>query len=384
MKTSAVIEMLKEVEIEAMSDIGFISVSSRQIPAGALAKYYSPAFISAKHRSMMARCVRCEPHPEIKDQFRCAFAFLAADAFQISNIRKEVRKKDVTPFNYEWTPQHSSQSAEISFNSTDQHDPVEVALIIGDEELRGHFKDLLEKHFKNVHVHLFRHLQTFLYSVDPEQAKKDKKNIDPASLVKVPATFHAVFADNSYFEESFKERWQNILETLQKKMRAPTKNLSVFTLSNKAYGDDEERALGEVAKDIFYTPVDPMYLMKKLCLFMPNLAPSEELQIATVDHKHIAKVASPIEISEFSEAGLVMKYYRPISVGAFREFVLWLPHELDLPEFLAACNYSEENKADKASHFNHFVFFGTNDRYLLHIRRWILENHIHSKESESA
>ena len=119
-----------------------------------------------------------------------------------------------------------------------------------------------------------------------------------------------------------------------------------------------------------------------MLIFLPQLHLTEELNLPTVLHRHVAKAARPIEISEFSEAGLVIKYYRPISAGAFREFVLWLPHELDLPEFLATCNYNEESQAEKGVFFNHFIFFGLNDHFLRHLRRWILQNHVQSKESE--
>lgn len=375
MKTSAAIEMLKEVQMESISDVGFISISNRPIAVGSLAKYYSPSFISLKHKSMMALCYRCDPHPEIPDQFRCGFTFLAADPYQITNIRKEVRQKDAKPFEYEWYAPVTKE-------------PVEIAFICKEEELRENFKYNIEKSFLNVKVHLFSHLQEFVYAVDPDLARKEKKNIDFDKLPPVPGTFHAIFGEESLFEENFKERWQSILETVQKKLRAPSGNPSgkteLFLVSKKTYSDSEERALGEILKDIFFLPMDSIYVSKKLMVFLPQLSPSETFNVVTIEQKHLAKAASPIEISEFSEAGLVMKYYRPISAGAFREFVLWLPHELDLPEFLATCNFSEESKNEKSLFFNHFVFFGMSDHFLKHIRRWILQNHVASKESESA
>lgn len=375
MKTTAAIEMLKEVEVEALSDIGFVSISNRPLKVGALAKYYSPAFLSLQHRSMMALCVKCEPHPERKDFYRCGFTFLAADTFQISNIRKQVRAKDLKPFTYEWIvkPQNSM--------------PVEIAVITSEDHLGQHFKDSVDKSFGNVQVHHFATLQDFLYTVDPELAKKDKRDIDFSKRPHIKSTLHAIVADHTLFEGSFKERWQTVLDTVKAKLKkpdTPSGQTEIFVISKHPYSDPEERALGELVRDIFFQPLDPIYMAKKLLAFIPSLRPNEDMKIVTVDQHHKAKAASPIEISEFSEAGLVFKYYRPISTGAFREFVLWLPHELDTPEFLATCNYSEESKATKGEYFNHFVFFGTNDHYLKHIRRWILQNHVHSKENESA
>ncbi|MBC7371660.1 MAG: hypothetical protein H7326_08850, partial [Bdellovibrionaceae bacterium] len=234
-------------------------------------------------------------------------------------------------------------------------------------------------------LHTFATLQALLFAADHELAKKDK-SVDIASLPTLPPFFNAIFAEDAYFNENFQERWQSIQETLQKNMKPPPINLSgktdIYVLSKKFYSDAAERELGQLAKDIFFLPLDSLYFAKKISLHMPHVSSKEALSLPTVLHPHIAKVANPIEISEFSEAGLVVKYYRPISIGAFREFILWLPHELDLPEFLATCNFSEENKAEKGQHFNHFVFFGMSDHFLIHIRRWILQNHVLSKEAE--
>ncbi len=375
MKTTATIEMLKEVEIEAFSDVGFVSVSNRPIAPGSLAKYYSAAFLSLRHQSMIALCLRSEPHPDRKDHYRCGFTYLAADSLQISNIRKQVRKKDLKPLNYEWYPKNLPIST------------VEIALISPDAELAQNFKDNVEKNYRNAKVLLFTNLQDFIYVIDPELAKKDKKEFNPSLFPQVRAPLNAIFGDQFLFEDNFKERWQSILETVKNKTRPPSNNPSgkteLFVLSKKVFSDRENKAIGEIVKDIFFTPLDPLYMTKKLMLFLPQLSPTEEIQLPTVNQNQIAKAASPIEISEFSEAGLVIKYYRPISTGAFRKFLLWLPHELDLPEFLATCNYNEESKSEKGVFFNHFVFFGMNDHYLKHTRRWILQNHVHSKESEN-
>ncbi|MGZ3747604.1 MAG: hypothetical protein ACXWRE_09545 [Pseudobdellovibrionaceae bacterium] len=373
MKTSATIEMLKEVELEALSDVGFISVSNRAIAPGSFAKYYNSSFISHRQKSMMALCLRCEPHPERKDYYRCSFTYLGADSFQISNIRKQVRKKDAQSLPYDWLQKKSVA-------------PVHIAFITSETELAQNFKENIEKSFHNAKVHLFTRLQDFFYAIDPELAKKDKREFNNNHQITSP--LNAIFGDESLFEDNFKERWQSILETVSTKTRLPSDNPSkkteVFLLTKKSYTDQEQRTLGEIVKDIFFTPMDPLYIIKKLVLFLPQLSPVEKIQLPSIRQYEITKAATPIEISEFSEAGLVMKYYRPISAGAFREFILWLPHEIELPEFLATCNYNEENQNEKGVYFNHFVFFGMNDHYLKHIRRWILQNHVLNKEAESA
>ncbi|MBC7369948.1 MAG: hypothetical protein H7326_00180, partial [Bdellovibrionaceae bacterium] len=185
MKTSATIEMLKEVPVEAISDVGFTSVSNREITVGSLAKYYGEAFVSLKHRSMMAICLRCEPHATMPGHFLCSFSYFSADSYQISNIRKVVRRKDLKPTQYKWIPSVTRQ-------------PLHFALISTDEETTQHFKDLITKQFDNIHLHTFATLQALLFAADHELAKKDK-SVDIASLPTLPPFFNAIFAEDAYF-----------------------------------------------------------------------------------------------------------------------------------------------------------------------------------------
>ena len=86
--------------------------------------------------------------------------------------------------------------------------------------------------------------------------------------------------------------------------------------------------------------------------------------------------------AEMSEAGLVMSYYRAITVGSFRRFILWFPMEIGQPVMLATCNFNKENEAEKGLYENHFVFFGMQDVFLQHVRVWIRENYVLSKQAQ--
>lgn len=368
MKTSATIEMLTDVEIEAISDVGLISLSDRPLKPGTQLKFYSPVFNSLKHRSLLARCVHCIPHPQRTGSFRCAFTYLSADPFQITNIRKEVRKKELQNYPYEWAMESRGER-------------VDVALIAQEESLRGGFKDHLEKNFTNVKVHLFPHLQGFLKALMPQPQ-------NPLGHLK---NLSAVFVDQSLFQENMEGNWQNLIEAVKKHSNPTTPNLltllkeiEFFAFTSKRLPDKDERLLGDLVKDIFYHPIDPIYLLKKLKIFLPQLRLYESIKIPTMTYPHRAKIGICVEVSEFSEAGLVFKHPHPTPIGTLREFVLWLPHEFDFPEFLAACNYHEENSQEKGVLMNYFVFFGINDHYLRHLRRWILQNHVLNKEADAS
>ena len=117
-------------------------------------------------------------------------------------------------------------------------------------------------------------------------------------------------------------------------------------------------------------------------LQFPSLNPISAIEINQHKKNERVEVGNTVQVTEMSEAGLVMTYYRPITIGTFRRFVLWLPMEIGHPVMLAACNFHKENEVDKTFE-NHFVFFGTQDHFLLHIRVWIRDNYVLSKQNES-
>jgi hypothetical protein len=183
-----------------------------------------------------------------------------------------------------------------------------------------------------------------------------------------------ILAEDVYFQESPKEKWKGIL--------GPDFTTILFNICRKKLSDAEELKRSEVVLDIFHAPLNWVHIVKKMKLFLPVLKTKEPVEYATILKGISIDAASPIEVSEFSEAGVVMTYYRPISVGSFREFILWLPQENGLPVVRATCNYSVENDTKPISYNNHFVFFGMNDHFLKHMRIWIRENYILSKKKD--
>jgi hypothetical protein len=146
------------------------------------------------------------------------------------------------------------------------------------------------------------------------------------------------------------------------------------------YTDSEERLLAGLFEDLFYLPVDRLYLMQKIITLMPDLQILEDpIELISIKHHEKIKSARPIQIEELSEASVIMKYDRSISLGSFREFVLWQPYEVGAPEIEATCNFSEET-TEKGVFRLHFVFFGVQDSILKAVRNWILENYVHSKD----
>lgn len=478
-KTTARVEMLKDVEIEAISDVGFVTRSYREIKPGAISKYYGPFFRSERHRSLFAVCRECLQHPDDPKIFRAVFTYFAADPTQISSLRRLTRKPDAKPFDHSWIRTGVPESN------------VHIILLDEEEEKSSGLSGQIQRQFGNVRITSYHSFGSFLSDLDPEGAVKqrdpalktlgganlvtlnfdsagttflnlesDKKdlvmlfgaaisdfkdkpnwfshaiplnfrdryrkyvqsgslqddNVFPVSmndnsfLIKVTAvnkapdrfqiTFvepdkneqiewlrknsrlneavHLIIANHRLFGEGAKERWGYINESLQQRYQVTP---VVFMTTKRNYSDSEEKDLGEIVQDIFFKPVDQVYFFQKMKSFLPQLRiTGEPTIIKSSAVKEIIKTATPVDVSELSEAGVVMQYYRPINLGSFREFVLWQPYEIGAPELLATCNFVEESPSEKGIYNCHMVYFGISDIFLKHIRIWIRDNYVLSKE----
>lgn len=482
-KTSAVIEMLKQVHIEAISDIGFISSSNRPIEVGAVAKYYASHFSTERKRSVIAICQACHPHPEKKDWYRVIFQFFANDPSQISNLRKKTRNPSFLTYNYDWHAQ-KSQGSIINFvvidedeskptglsshiqkrmvgsqlfnydnfsafysdlnpgESWDSRPSTLKAFSTGEEatllfdsagqmffgvesedkapkvifgvseatlknkgnwfqaalkaEHKDLFRQMITNQIKDPNVELIFEImiegQMFLVralgvskknSILQIQFKELQKQEAVAYLAKnskLPSRLDGIFVSHKFFQGEAKARWENVIQLLQQRSGHRPK---IFMLSKQDFSDAEERELASYCSDIYFKPVDRIYFNQKMKSFFPEISIlGEPVEVKTVKLDDTMKVASPVEISELSEAGIVMSYYRAIHIGSFREFVLWQPYEVGAPELLAQVNFVEEG-ADKK--FNiHLVFFGMSDHFLKHIRVWIRDNYVLSKEGKGS
>lgn len=93
-KVQTTVEMLKNVDMESFSDIGFTSRSPKALDVGHVSKYYGEVFVSDKINFIYARLARCSPHPRQQNEFELEFHYYGVDNAQISAIRRRVRAKD--------------------------------------------------------------------------------------------------------------------------------------------------------------------------------------------------------------------------------------------------------------------------------------------------
>jgi hypothetical protein len=56
--------ILKDVELQSISELGFLTLSDSEIPLYSLSKYFSSIFDTEKKQSVWAQCLASIPHPQ--------------------------------------------------------------------------------------------------------------------------------------------------------------------------------------------------------------------------------------------------------------------------------------------------------------------------------
>lgn len=357
-KITSTIEMLKEVVIQSLSEVGFTSINNHEIRIGSMSKYYGEIFKSGDKKSAMAYCKSCR---EISPaEFRCEFIFLGLDNEQISQIRRHILQNK----------SHTSMELKNTHGKTTQ-----ILILDEDESLSLELTQLINDKFSNAVVYRYSHNAQLLSDL------ADKDTIHRQNL---PTQFDMVIANYEFLEAEKQKFWDNLCKLFTDRAAkaglptAPPPDL--YLVSRRKIPAEEMRDLSRWTKDVFFTLFDKSYIYKKLITHRSTLLNKTPTTLASLPEDVALKVANPVEITEISEAGLVMKYYRAIGIGSFREFILWRPDELENPEIIGTVNYSEPNKDGDKGVFNHFVFFGMKDYYLKHIRLWLREAYIKAKD----
>jgi hypothetical protein len=465
------VEMTKEVSLEAVGDVGFVTRSPRAIEVGKIAKYYGDVFRGRAH--VMARCMSCEPHPEHKDEFQVWFSYLGIPSSQISDIRKGILNRN-----------------EPEFCKSDLKRPMTYGkkwlLLDHDFERAKKWKELLRR-IGGSEVHIQKSFDDFVFSSDPVEsdAKQKEKpwSEGPSLQLKVEAQTQLILDVNSEVQKNKKifglnwaelstkklddfvhpvclDEWKAFLaavtpkpvtilfrngqdrfllkliaEPLQKGapqrtfefieanrqdkivwydryFENPMQNFCVVVSSQYAVSGRElfwqewlEKAKKQSRQpriivlfdqvpdeknsrnytwsdDIFDNTNEPPYIERKLSfMYFGSAKNSQSIPFLSASPKKIL-VANPVELAEISEVGIVINYYREISLGSFRTFILPKYGEETYLEYRTNCNYFSQHPTEKEKFQNHFVFFGITDALLKKIRVWILENYIQSKQKE--
>jgi hypothetical protein len=351
-KELAILEMLKTVPITEISEIGFATINNFTIPIGSIAKYYSPWFEAGSLKSIYAKCYKIEKIEGTENDHKCYFSFYGVQTHQLNSIRRKLK----------------TSKLEIVKSKIDDIAPRQLKALIVDRE--GTPAAL-------THAALSEIVQcTYFESrIDLDKAIKSGTLNGPFDII--------VWASNKF--ELAAEGPKKIRESIDKIVgQNKSINCHLYLETDGDPLDARKRESSIYFEDIIIEPFDRLSLKRSINRVFSRFLEAAKLfePVVTYNIKAELKVANPVESVQLSEAGLILKYYRGIGIGSFREFVFWRADESSIPIIVGNCNYVEVDSIKKI-YMNHFVFFGMTDAYLKHIRLWILEHYVAVKQQKA-
>jgi len=360
-KSTADVEMLKDVQMKELMEWGFSTLSDVEIPVHSISKYHSPLFNAGKRLGTYARCVSNQKHPTKSDHFISEFFFFGASPEQIIAVRKTLRAKGKQGLMHPFALPKSVQ----------QSSGVNLVVLHPKSEIASDLSDLITRSFQNALVSSFTDFAVFLKFIDP-----------PATPAGEVGPIDAILIDESFLI-SLEPKIKLIQDLLQKK-QLPNSQTPFFVIDTDPKGDGPRRFLVKEIFDVFYFPFDRSAILQKLALFLPQLLSDEiKKKMEKAAHSLNFKVAKEVQVQSVSESGLTMKYNRPLPIGEFRYFFLPFrkddPLHTEVKGLLARCQF-QQNAEKEFSHG--FTFFGVTDTDLKHIRRWILDTYVSKKSQD--
>ena len=347
-KIARQIEMLKEIELSQIGELSFQTKTEQKLEVGMVAKYYAEFLETKQHRSAMAQVIQYDA-VEGQTVAHAKLRFFALDQTQSFNIQKLAQ---------EYKTRRALDGAKA---------PIETYEFVFVKNDSSPLADEVMPAVERFYDHPIRSLGSL--------KELDKWLTERATPEAVKKLF--VFLDHQNIAGNEAAELDGIL-----KIHAE-RNLALFVLSPRIFSEELEMKLSSRCEDIFYAPFNRSYIVKGLKLRWTDLANKEELFESVRDVEQTIHVSTPVQLVEVSEAGLVLSYRKEIPIGSFREFVLWMPHEIEVPTLLAQCNFTE--KAADGKSFNcHFIFFGLRDHELKFIRRWMLLQYVGEKQKSES
>ena len=165
------LEMLKNVQVDRITELGFRSISMKPIAPGRVAKYYIPSLKPlGENYGVYASCSFCTPIGEHKNKYACSFSFFGLTDEKARNIRKLIES--------------ASENTKLEFASRPSEIPVGIVTISEESDLSSRLEGALDAAFKNIELKQFENFMDFYSEIDASQAAKiwlaEFKNVTPA------------------------------------------------------------------------------------------------------------------------------------------------------------------------------------------------------------
>ena len=342
---TAFIALLKEVELQTVSELGFVTLSDSQIDAGSISKYFSTMFLSGKKQSVWAQCLVSVPHPQKPGHFINKFQFFGVEQPLLTTVRKYIaaHKKD------------NASSALWNLNPPKSTIPLKLAIIGLDNDENKSLSTEIQNRYNNLTVEIVK--------LDPSKKAADQALFD----------HHFCLNTTDIKYENFKDMFKP--ECVH------------FWYTPATPKEDDLKQLATEYRDLFTRPLDRSYFYKKLKIHMNALSEKEPSHLTNITSHEVMKVANKVKISEISELYVNLVYSRELQFKEFREFVFLGEDETQTVELPAFCHFTEKSastgaKDDPPGFTHQFVFYGMTDHYLKQIRLWLLHNYIISNQKD--
>jgi hypothetical protein len=344
-KNTAIAGILKDVELQSISELGFLTLSESPLPLLSLSKYFSPIFDTEKKQSIWAQCLASVPHPQKSGFFINKFQFYYTSREVLNQIRKKVQS----------LKSHETSNALWNLSTVPKDSKIfKIALIARQTKETEIFQQELISHFKYLEVDF---LDIALNHKKPEQILDYDIALNLTNLEVEQIKF--------FFSEKTKYFWfpQNALD---------------------------EDSLKEHCKfylEIFTTPYDKSYFYKKLKSLIPDLILIETPSLLNVSCHEIIKAANFIEVLDMNEVFISFNYPRELDFDTARNFILLNKNSEMSVEIPGFCHFKEKCKVqknpEKNDFFHQFAFYSVTNEALTEIRKWLLHNYIQKNQKDS-
>ena len=137
-EAEAVVEMIKDIQIDSLTELGFRTVARREIPISDKARYFGTALEGVGETSVFAYCYANYKLPDESDSYSSSFSFFGISSQQLGEIRRKITRSK----NHESRPLGGENS------------PCSMTAVVlsGQKELVGKYRGLIEERFLDLNV----------------------------------------------------------------------------------------------------------------------------------------------------------------------------------------------------------------------------------------
>ena len=183
-KQPAVVELIKDIEIDRLTELGFRTQSRRPIDINKAARYYGKIFETGAHNSVFAYCYNNYEVTKDPPQYLSSFSFLGISKEQLSAVRR--------------TLQGSPHKTEYPFSSSTPDSatgqPLSALLLTQDANFAAQLDSFIKEKFNNLNLHWYKSLAQTLHLIPPQQRKMFSSDYNPA--VPMPVELHFKWKQN--------------------------------------------------------------------------------------------------------------------------------------------------------------------------------------------